>query len=73
MTKNELRTVMVPFFLLTSPLGLSIILTQIILIPNQPLLATITTILNIYTLYRLRKHVVQLMLGEDTNAYMVFN
>lgn len=68
MTKNELRTVMVPFFLLTSPLGLSIILTQIILIPNQPLLATITTILNIYTLYRLMKHVVKLMLGEDNNA-----
>lgn len=68
MTKNELRTVMVPFFLLTSPLGLSIIFTQIILIPNQPLLATITTILNIYTLYRLMKHVVKLMLGEDNNA-----
>lgn len=68
MTKNELRTVMVPFFLLASPFGLSIILTQIILIPNQPLLATITTILNIYTLYRLMKHVIKLMLGEDDNA-----
>lgn len=68
MTKNELRTVSVPFFLLTLPFGLSMLLTQLILIPSHPLLATSTTVLNIYTLYRLMKRVFKLMLGEDDNA-----
>lgn len=68
MTKNELRTVLVPFFLLTLPFGLSMLLTQLILIPSHPLLATSTTVLNIYTLYRLMKRVFKLMLGEDDNA-----
>ena len=68
MTKNELRTVSVPFFLLTLPFGLSMLLTQLILIPSHPLLATSTTVLNIYTLYRLMKRVFRLMLGEDDNA-----
>lgn len=68
MTKNELRTVSVPFFLLTLPFGLSMILTQLILIASHPLLATSTTVLNIYTLYRLMKRVFKLMLGEYENA-----
>lgn len=68
MTKNELRTALVPFFLLTLPFGLSMLLTQLILIPSHPLLATSTTVLNIYTLYRLMKRVFKLMLGEDDNA-----
>ena len=68
MTKNELRTVMVPFFLLTIPFGLSMLLTQLILIPSHPLLATSTTVLNIYTLYRLMKRVFKLMIGEEDNA-----
>lgn len=68
MTKNELRTVLVPFFLLTLPFGVSMLLTQLILIPSHPLLATSTTVLNIYTLYRLMKRVYRLMLGEDDNA-----
>ena len=68
MTKNELRTVLVPFFLLTLPFGVSMLLTQLILIPSHPLLATSTTVLNIYTLYRLMKRVFRLMLGEDDNA-----
>ena len=68
MTKNELRTVMVPFFLLTIPFGLSMLLTQMILIPSHPLLATSTTVLNIYTLYRLMKRVFKLMIGEEDNA-----
>ena len=68
MTKNDLRTVLVPFFLLTLPFGVSMLLTQLILIPSHPLLATSTTVLNIYTLYRLMKRVFRLMLGEDDNA-----
>lgn len=68
MTKNELRTVSVPFFLLTLPFGLSMLLTQLILIPSHPLLATSTTVLNIYTLYRLMKRVFKLMVGEDEYA-----
>lgn len=68
MTKNELRTVMVPFFLLTIPFGLSMLLTQLILIPSNPLLATSTTVLNIYTFYRYLKRVFKLMIGEEDNA-----
>lgn len=68
MTKNELRTVSVPFFLLTLPFGLSMLLTQLILIPSHPLLATSTTVLNIYTLYRLMKRVFKLMVGADEYA-----
>lgn len=63
-----MRTVMVPFFLLLTPFGLSMLLTQLILIPSHPLLATSTTVLNIYTLYRLMKRVFKLMLGGDDNA-----
>ena len=68
MTKNELRTVMVTFFLLTIPFGLSMLLTQLILIPSNPLLATSTTVLNIYTFYRYMKRVYKLMIGEEDNA-----
>ena len=68
MTKNELRTVSVPFFLFLFSYGLAMLLTQLILIQNHPLLATSTTVLNIYTLYRLKKRVFKLMRGEDNNA-----
>lgn len=68
MTKNELRTVMVPFFLVLTPFGLSVILKQLMLISSNPPLAVATTLLNGYTLYRLVKHVVKLMIGEDDNA-----
>lgn len=68
MTKNELRTVSVPFFLFLFSYGLAMLLTQLILIQSHPLLAISTTVLNIYTLYRLMKRVIKLTLGEDDNA-----
>lgn len=68
MTKNELRTVSVPFFLFLFSYGLAMLLNQLILIQNHPLLATSTTVLNIYTLYRLMKRVFKLTRGEDNNA-----
>lgn len=68
MTKNELRTVSVPFFLFLFSYGLAILLTQLILIQSHPLLAISTTVLNIYTLYRLMKRIIKLTLGEDKNA-----
>lgn len=68
MTKNELRTVMMPFFLVLTPFGLAVIMTQLMLISSNPLLAIATTLLNGYTLYRLVKLVVKQMTGEDDNA-----
>lgn len=68
MTKNELRTVMMPFFLVLTPFGLAVILTQLMLISSNPPLVVATTLLNGYTLYRLVKLVVKQKTGENDNA-----
>lgn len=68
MTKNELRTVMMPLFLTLMPFGTAVIMTQLMSISSNPPLAIATTLLNGYTLYRLVKLIVKQMIGEEDNA-----
>ena len=68
MTKNELLTLIVPFLLLITPFGLTVILVQLMSISSNPPLAIATTLLNSYTIYRLVKLVAKQMTGEGDNA-----